>query len=157
MEPEDGGIDCLDDDPEDSEELLLFTEELSTEDARQTAAAPKTWNHPGIFNPVLVMIWTYWLAFQDFMLSIPTIDGLPVIVIAPMLPWFAKDQENLRLVMLWLHYCPLALAKLLGGRHPSAGMNSNGELLSATWELLRCSLGDHYWLCLPFIFFDYKE
>ena len=103
--------------PERSSTAPIAEEPLSA----QRADAPEDLNQPDI-NPHCVDIWSGRQESLDKMRSIPTIDNQTVIWIAPMLSWFSSAP----LVMLWLHYCPLALAELLDGRHPSAAMNSDG-------------------------------
>lgn len=134
--------------PERSSAAPIAEEPLSA----QRAEAPEDLTQPDL-NQQCVKIWSKWLPCLEEMSSIPTINNQTVIWIAPMLSWFSLAP----LVMLWLHYCPLALAELLDGRHPSAAMNSDGTLMSATWEFLRLSLGDQYSSCgkmniIPFMY-----
>eukprot|EP00578_Thalassiosira_sp_NH16_P032164 CAMPEP_0181079758 /NCGR_PEP_ID=MMETSP1071-20121207/2199_1 /TAXON_ID=35127 /ORGANISM="Thalassiosira sp., Strain NH16" /LENGTH=542 /DNA_ID=CAMNT_0023161179 /DNA_START=421 /DNA_END=2045 /DNA_ORIENTATION=+ len=134
--------------PERSSAAPIAEEPLSA----QRAVAPEDLTQPDL-NQQSVKIWSKWVPCLEEMSSIPTIDNQTVIWIAPMLSWFSSAP----LVMLWLHYCPLALAELLDGRHPSAAMNSDGTLMSATWEFLRLSLGDQYSSCgkmniIPFMY-----
>ena len=167
-------------DPEDVEELILLPteagedEDLTIEQPRCSKrnkrsaapiaeeppsaqrAEPEDLEHPGL-NPDCVKIWRIWLQCFDEMSLIPTIDNQQVTFFAPMLPWFAS--AGVPQAMLWLHYCPIVLAELLGGRHPSTAMNSAGSLLPATWEFLQISLGDRYYsLCgkLNIVPFAYK-
>jgi len=104
----------------------------------------------GIYNSRLVEIQDDWNAFEEYFVTVPTLDGEPAVIVRPWIPWFAPDQANLSFVALILNYMPLALFFVFGYLHPAAALDDDGALISATWELLRLSLGSYYWLCIKF-------
>jgi len=104
----------------------------------------------GTYNPRLVEIQDDWNDFEEYFVTVPTLDGEPAVIVRPWIPWFAPDQANLLLVALILNYMPLALFFVFGYLHPAAALDDDGALISATWELLRLSLGSYYWLCIKF-------
>ena len=115
---------------------------------KSRTCAPADWETNQQYHPANVAIWKLWLIFYFILISVDTVDGTtidPSLICGPWLPWHLAPNANY--VILMLRYMPTRIANMISGRHPSAAMSTGGALISATWELLRLSLGGSYWSC----------
>ena len=146
-------------DPEDQPEGK-WIDELGNEmkNPKSRTCAPADWKTNPKYHPANVEIWRLWVIFYLILIKLVTVDGTTIdlsLICGPWLPWDLDPNANY--VILMLRYMPTRIANMISGRHPSAAMTIGEALVSATWELLRLSLGDAYWSCakINFWFFAF--
>jgi len=122
------------------------------------SCAPEDWYTNRSYHPANVEIWKRWLRVCRVLKIVPTLDDRPIdpsLVCGPHLNWSLKPTDPFGLLIL--RYCTTRIAGAIKGRHPAAAMNSDGECIAATWELLRLSLKKAFRLMakMNFWFFSY--
>ena len=121
--------------------------------------APDNWEEEGIYHPALVDIWKSWLNFIPVFDGKQTVDGSTLRLVPPSLPW--SDQWNLDnkgILTLLMHYMPTQLSNSLSNDlHPVTAAQSNGDLRSTCWQLVRQSVGkdDYEEQCVKLNFSPY--
>ena len=122
----------------------------SEQQAYCSHTAPEDWNEPdAAYNPVLVAIWREWLVAEDGVKAKHPKPGKKVTSCGPLLPWFYPDQANLKIIILWLNFCPERLNNALKGEHPAGSYRTKGNLKSECWQMKLESLGsDCYCVCI---------